>query len=96
VLQKVLDSKPAWCETCSAIMNLKLCKCESVAYCSKECQLKDWKKHKAVCASSVNKAVLTEDRATIARDEQRKKERSKKKRAKAARLDQRNPRGKKK
>ena len=31
VLQKVLDSKPAWCEVCSAIMNLKICKCVSVA-----------------------------------------------------------------
>jgi hypothetical protein len=81
VLQKVLDGKPAWCEVCSAIMNLKLCKCISVAYCSKECQHKDWKKHKMVCASSVNQAVLTEERAAIARDEQKKKIKPQRKRA---------------
>ena len=81
VLQKVLASKPAWCEVCSAIMNLKLCKCVSVAYCSKDCQLADWKKHKLVCAGKVKEAVLTEERAKIAVDEQRKKVRSKKKRA---------------
>jgi hypothetical protein len=62
-------------------MNLKLCKCVSVAYCSKECLHKDWKKHEVVCATPAKQAVLTEERAAIARDEQRKKERSKKKRA---------------
>jgi hypothetical protein len=80
VLQKVREAKPAWYEVCSAIMNLKLCKCLSVAYCSKECQRADWKKHKLVCAGKANEAVLTEERAAIARDEQRKKVKSQKKR----------------
>ena len=73
VLQKVLDKKPAWCETSSAIRDLKLCKCVSVAYCSKECQRADWKKHKPVCASTVNKAILTEEKAAFAREGQKKK-----------------------
>ena len=61
--------------------NLKLCKCVSVAYCSTSCQHKDWKKHKLVCAGKANEAVLTEERAAMAVEEQRKKLRSKKKRA---------------
>jgi ankyrin repeat protein len=32
VLQKVINAQPAWCEVCSAIMNIKICKCVSVAY----------------------------------------------------------------
>ena len=73
VLQKVLDGKPAWCEVCSAIRNLKVCKCVSVAYCGKECQRADWKKHKKGCASSANKAILTEEKAAFAREGQKKK-----------------------
>lgn len=72
-LQKVLDGKPAWCEICSAIRNLKVCKCVSVAYCGKECQRLDWKKHKLVCASSINAAILTEEKAAFAREGQKKK-----------------------
>ena len=73
LLQKVLDGKPAWCEVCDAIRNLQLCKCVSVAYCGKECQRADWKKHKLVCASSANNAILTEEKAAFAREGQKKK-----------------------
>ena len=64
----------AWCEVCSAIRDLKLCKCVSVAYCGKECQRADWMRHKLVCASSINKAILTEDRAALARATEEKNE----------------------
>lgn len=36
--------------TQSMIVKLKHCKqCRSVAYCSKECQIADWKMHKSMC-----------------------------------------------
>ena len=71
VLQKVLDGKPAWCEVCSAIRNLSLCKCVSAAYCGKECQRADWKKHKRVCVSSSDAAILTEEKVAFAREGQK-------------------------
>ena len=51
----------AWCEVCSAIRD------------GKECQRANWKKHKLVCASSANKAILTEEKAAFAREGQKKK-----------------------
>jgi hypothetical protein len=31
-----------------------MCPCRTVAYCSKECQLKHWKKHKVLCTGPLN------------------------------------------
>ena len=76
VLQKVLDGKPAWCKICSAIRDIMVCMCVSVGYCRQECQSADWKKHKRVCASSANKAILTEEKAALARLEKQRGRRS--------------------
>ncbi|KAH8767719.1 hypothetical protein BGZ57DRAFT_923204 [Hyaloscypha finlandica] len=46
------------CASCSALETdpekpLKPCaKCQTVRYCSRDCQKKDWKLHKKICASA--------------------------------------------
>lgn len=42
------------CYNCGKITNILQCsKCASTTYCSKECQIHDWKNgHKTVCATS--------------------------------------------
>ena len=45
-----LDPRCAVCDASNDEVKLKSCaKCESVLYCSRECQKKDWKKHKRNC-----------------------------------------------
>lgn len=40
------------CAICKTTSHLQRCTmCKSIKYCSKECQKKDWKAHKVVCAS---------------------------------------------
>lgn len=47
-----------YCEFCGAVKNLLRCaRCKSTFYCSKDHQLKHWKKHKVVC-----KEPITDDR----------------------------------
>jgi hypothetical protein len=31
-----------------------MCPCRTIAYCSKECQVKNWKKHKDECQGALN------------------------------------------
>ncbi|KAH0834240.1 hypothetical protein J3R83DRAFT_11557, partial [Lanmaoa asiatica] len=38
------------CARCHQQDQLKLCsRCHAVKYCSKECQISDWKVHKSIC-----------------------------------------------
>lgn len=47
-----LDIKNPKCKFCAKIDARKKCgKCMNVVYCSRECQIKDWRDHKASCAS---------------------------------------------
>jgi hypothetical protein len=40
------------CKMCDERAVASCCgKCMSVAYCSRECQIKDWKEHKKVCVA---------------------------------------------
>jgi ankyrin repeat protein len=50
-INKILAKITKDCEFCgSSTKRLKLCsKCEKVRYCSRECQVKDYKKHKKEC-----------------------------------------------
>lgn len=45
---------PTCCEFCGAVNNLLRCaRCKSAFYCSKDHQLKHWKKHKSVCKENI-------------------------------------------
>ena len=39
----------ASCETCKKPASSQCARCNSVHYCSKECQKSDWKRHKLYC-----------------------------------------------
>lgn len=42
------------CEVCGKIEGTKRCSgCKQLSYCGKECQKKDWKRHKTYCGKSV-------------------------------------------
>ena len=47
------DIKEEKCKICGKVDSRKKCgKCMKVVYCSRECQIKDWRKHKASCGSA--------------------------------------------
>jgi ankyrin repeat protein len=50
-IDKILSKMTNECENCgSSSKRLKLCsKCEKVRYCSRDCQVKDYKEHKKEC-----------------------------------------------
>jgi ankyrin repeat protein len=57
LIDKILSKLTNKCEFCgSSSKRLKVCsKCEKVRYCSRECQVQDYKKHKKECHAKVNK-----------------------------------------
>jgi ankyrin repeat protein len=54
LIEKILSKMTSECEKCGcSIKRLKLCsRCEKVRYCSRICQVKDYKKHKKECIQS--------------------------------------------
>jgi len=40
------------CLNCKKEGNLRCNRCKAAFYCSKECQVQDWKSHKAICNAS--------------------------------------------
>ncbi|XP_041468755.1 prolyl hydroxylase EGLN3-like [Lytechinus variegatus] len=54
------------CVTCGSTENIKQCaKCLSVAYCSKEHQVQDWKKHRKNCKKLLQNGKQNDDRSPI-------------------------------
>lgn len=41
--------KPYYCKSCGSASGIKICKCQTAYYCSKNCQKIDWKMHKSDC-----------------------------------------------
>lgn len=37
------------CEECGALATQRCSRCKMAWYCSRDCQLRQWKKHKAIC-----------------------------------------------
>ena len=38
------------CEECGALATQRCSRCKMAWYCSRDCQLRQWKKHKELCA----------------------------------------------
>jgi hypothetical protein len=59
ITKHYLQGRPFCCFICEALTakerdKLHMCPCRTVAYCSRECQLKHWKKHKVQCTGPLN------------------------------------------
>lgn len=46
--------KPFHCKICGSTSQIKVCKCQKVYYCSKNCQKIDWKTHKGDCYATLD------------------------------------------
>ena len=51
-----LTSDELICKVCGKVARQKCGRCVSVRYCSRECQVQDWKTHKPVCGGSSSAA----------------------------------------
>ena len=38
------------CEDCGTLATLRCSKCKMAWYCTRDCQLRQWKKHKTICS----------------------------------------------
>jgi hypothetical protein len=59
ITKQYLQGRPFCCFVCEALTakgrdKLLVCPCRTVAYCSRECQVKHWKKHKVQCTGPLN------------------------------------------
>ncbi|GMI34851.1 hypothetical protein TrCOL_g8815 [Triparma columacea] len=59
ITKHYLQGRPFCCFICEALTaksrdKLFMCPCRNVAYCSRECQVKHWKKHKVLCTGPLN------------------------------------------
>jgi len=53
------------CLNCKKEGNLRCNRCKAAYYCSKECQVQDWKSHKAICNASKKDSDSKENQALI-------------------------------
>ena len=65
ITKQYLQGRPFCCEICEALTargsdKLLMCPCRTIAYCSKECQVKNWKKHKDECRGPLNEKGASE------------------------------------
>jgi hypothetical protein len=61
ITKQYLQGRPFCCYVCEALTakevgrdKLLMCPCRNVAYCSRDCQVKHWKKHKVLCTGPLN------------------------------------------
>jgi hypothetical protein len=59
ITKHYLQGRPFCCEVCEALTakgrdKLLVCPCRTIAYCSRECQIKNWREHKVQCTGPLN------------------------------------------
>ncbi|GMI30286.1 hypothetical protein TrCOL_g5530 [Triparma columacea] len=59
ITKHYLQGRPFCCFVCEALTakerdKLLMCPCRTVAYCSRECQVKHWREHKVQCTGPLN------------------------------------------
>ena len=59
ITKQYLKGRPFCCEVCEALTakgsdKLLMCPCRTIAYCSRDCQVKNWNKHKVECQGPLN------------------------------------------
>jgi len=56
-----MSDKNKKCVCCNEEGNLQCSNCKIVFYCSRQCQVKDWKLHKSICNKDSNKNIENDD-----------------------------------
>jgi hypothetical protein len=59
ITKQYLEGRPFCCEVCEALTakerdKLQTCTCRTIAYCSRECQVKHWREHRVQCRGPLN------------------------------------------
>jgi hypothetical protein len=59
ITKQYLQGRPFCCEVCEALTakgrdKLLVCPCRTIAYCSRDCQVKHWREHKVLCTGPLN------------------------------------------
>jgi hypothetical protein len=59
ITKQYIQGRPFCCFVCEALTakerdKLLMCPCRTVAYCSRECQLKHWREHRVLCTGPLN------------------------------------------
>jgi hypothetical protein len=59
ITKHYLEGRPFCCFVCEALTaksrdKLLMCPCRTVAYCSKDCQVKHWREHRVLCTGPLN------------------------------------------
>ncbi|GMI31861.1 hypothetical protein TrCOL_g7472 [Triparma columacea] len=65
ITKHYLQGRPFCCSVCEALTaksrdKLLMCPCRTVAYCSRECQVKHWREHKVQCTGPLNESGESE------------------------------------
>ena len=66
------------CEECGAPATQRCSRCKLAWYCSRDCQLRQWKKHKTLCAMFVEKSKARDEKEEQIKEIQKEQSQKKK------------------